>query len=191
MATTNSAAILRPRVTWYEYQQLPDDGMRYEVLEGELVVTPAPEYQHQLVSKNIEYAMETWRRARGGGGQVLHAPFDVILALDTIVQPDIVYMSAVTLKQVARGRLQGPPDVVVEIFNERGAARDRVTKLQVYAKFQVKEYWLVDLESRSLTVLGLVEGGYQTLASGAGDATVASSVMEGFAVSPREAFDGC
>ncbi len=58
-------------------------------------------------------------------------------------------------------------------------------------KFQVKEHWLVDLESRGLTVLCLVEGGYQTLASGAGDATVASGVMEGFAVSPREAFDGC
>lgn len=183
-----SRRVIRPRVTWADYQQLPDDGRRYEVLEGELVVTPAPGYPHQKASMNISYRMEGWRLSRGDAGRVLCAPYDVILAEDTIVQPDIVYLSGTTLDHIHDDRLFGAPDVAVEIHNQRSASRDRISKLQIYATYRVKEYWLVDLEGRSITVLRLAGDGYETIASGTGETPLASEVMEGFFITPREAF---
>ncbi len=192
MAPQASRIIPHPRLTWADYQQLPDDGNRYEILEGELVVTPAPEYRHQLASANLVVPVINWLNQRGDRGKLLHAPFDVVLAEDTIVQPDLVYMSEQTLRLIDKGRLHGVPDLVVEIFNERGAARDRLIKLQVYSRFRVREYWLVDLEARCITVLVLTDDGlYEQFASGSGSALLASRVLEGFTLETAAVFKDC
>ena len=192
MAPQTVRQIPRPRVTWAEYRQLPDDGNRYEVLEGELVVIPAPEYRHQSAFLNIIFLLEVWRRRQRDPGKILGAPFDVLLADDTIVQPDILYMSEQTRRLIVEGRLHGAPDLAIEIFNARGAARDRVSKLQIYARFLVKEYWLVDLEARSIMMLALREDGtYEQFASGTGDSSLASRILAGFSLKPSDAFEDC
>ena len=86
---------IHTRMTWSDYQQLPEDGNRYEVLEGTLMMSPAPGFRHQCVSMNLSYLVERWRRDSGAGGRVLTAPFDVVLSDDVILQPDLVYISGI------------------------------------------------------------------------------------------------
>ncbi|MBI4861726.1 MAG: Uma2 family endonuclease [Candidatus Riflebacteria bacterium] len=182
---------LRAHITWKEYQQLPDDGIRYEVLEGEIVMTPAPEPKHQTASVNLLFEMESWRRDGGGGGEGMFftAPVDVILAFDTIVQPDLVYIRGERAKTLVKKQIHGAPDLVVEIFRKARAERDRITKLQIYQRFSIQEYWLVDLDARSVTILTLSEDGYEVFASGTGDTKLGSKVLSGFEITPAEVFE--
>jgi Uma2 family endonuclease len=181
---------IRTRVTWAEYQLLPEDGKRYEVLEGELMMSPAPGFRHQRTSGNLYFALDSWRRAHAPGGQVLAAPFDVILSEDTILQPDLIYVRPERIGLIVDEKLRGAPDLAIEIFHSQGAGRDRISKLQVYARFKVPEYWLVDLDARAVTMLVLTPEGYEILASGFGDTMLTSRVLPGLALTPREVFEG-
>lgn len=176
------------RVTFADYLGLPEDGQRYEVLEGELMMSPAPGFRHQRVSGNLYFALESWRRSQAPRAQLLAAPFDVVLADTTIVQPDLVYVSAERTGLIVDERLHGAPDLAIEIFHTAGASRDRVLKLQIYARFQVREYWLVDLDARAITMLGLTAEGYAPFASGSGDLALASQALPGLSIVPRDIF---
>lgn len=179
---------ISPRMTLTEYDQLPEDRYRYEVLEGELMMSPAPGYGHQNAVMQLGVLISLWRRSSGDRGRVLSAPFDVVLAQDTIVQPDVLYIAANHLERLRDGRLHGAPDLAVEIFGVRGAARDRVAKLQIYARFGIPEYWLVDLDEQSVTMLELAGGSYRPLARGTGTEPLASRVLAGFTLLPADVF---
>jgi Uma2 family endonuclease len=179
---------IRAKMHFSDYLELPDDGKRYEVLEGTLMMSPAPGFRHQRVSSNLHFSLETWCRARAPEGQVLAAPFDVVLADDTIVQPDLIYVRPERAGLIVAERLHGAPDLVVEIFHAAGASRDRVAKLQVYSRFQIPEYWLVDIDARTLTMLALFNRDYTPFASGTGDAPLRSRVLDGLDIRPSEVF---
>jgi Uma2 family endonuclease len=181
---------IRAHMTWHEYQQLPEDRNRYEVLEGLLMMSPAPGRRHQHVVRKLIFLLELWRMENSPSSELLPAPFDVVLSDDIILQPDLVYVSEDNLSLIVDERLCGAPDLAVEIFNAKGAARDRVAKLQIYAKFGVREYWLVDLDARTITMLSLVENQYEQLASGTGSTKLASRVLPGFELMPRVVFEG-
>lgn len=180
----------RIRITWREYCQLPDDRIRYEVLDGDLVMTPAPDFAHQRVATNLCSAIDRWRRTHDPRGTVLTAPFDVILAFTTIVQPDLLYISEASMGHIVKGRLRGPPDLAIEIFGRRRALRDRVTKRRIYATFGIPEYWLVDLHARSVSILALQGGEYEDLATGRGRTLLASARLRGLAIRPQDVFAG-
>jgi Uma2 family endonuclease len=180
---------IHAKMTWADYEQLPDDGMRYEVLDGELWMTPAPGYRHQFTVGRLLHLIEAWREAHDPDGRVLTAPFDVILADDTIVQPDLVYLSSATRRRLVGGRLHGPPDLVAEVFHAKSASRDRVGKLQVYARFQIPEYWLVDLDAASITMLALAGSVYEAFEGGTGDIPLASRRLNGLVIRPLAVFE--
>ncbi len=99
----------RPRLTYADYLGLPEDGRRYEILDGELAVTPVPTTRHQRVSANLEYVL--MGHVRGLGlGTILYAPVDVILANDCIVQPDIVFVAAGREEIIKLRGIEGAPD---------------------------------------------------------------------------------
>lgn len=131
------------RLTYEDYETLPDDGRRYEILDGELAVTPAPVPKHQRVSGNLEFYLSSFVREHRLG-EVLHAPIDVILAPTTIVQPDILFLAAARETIVTHRAIEGPPDLLIEILSPRSIRRDRVTKAALYARFGVAHYWIVD-----------------------------------------------
>ena len=182
---------LRAHITLREYEELPDDGFRYELVEGDLTMTPAPEPRHETASVNLVFILERWRRAGGGGGRgmVFTAPVDVVLAFDTVVQPDLVYVSGERAATIVGKRIQGPPDLAVEVFYTQRADRDRVVKLNLYAKYRIREYWLIDLDAHTVTILTLGSDGYEVSTSGSGDVGLASPGLEGLVVVPAEVFD--
>ncbi|MFO0982303.1 MAG: Uma2 family endonuclease [Planctomycetota bacterium] len=133
------------RLTYDDYLELPDDGKRYEIIDGELFVTPAPTPDHQRASGRLHLALADWVRSHPPA-EVFYAPIDLILADDTIVQPDllVVLNPAVVTK---RG-IEAAPGLVVEILSPSTAKRDRGLKRGRYARSSVTEYWVVDADER-------------------------------------------
>ncbi len=140
------------KLTYEDYRQLPDDGKRYEIIEGELYVTPSPTTQHQRVVFELAKWLDSFVRGRSLG-EVLIAPLDVVLSEHTVVQPDIVFVSAERLDRVRENGIFGAPDLVVEVVSASTRERDAGLKKRLYLRSGVVEYWLVDPEEGTLTVV--------------------------------------
>ena len=158
-----STPTLGPGHTRDDYYALPDDGLRYELLEGELAVVAAPSFDHQRMSGELHVALHL---ARPDGLVVLAAPFDVELEFTSVVQPDLIVVGRDVPEQ--RG-LMGPPLLAVEILSPNGRGRDQVRKKRLYERAGVPSYWILDPEVPSLTAWELHEGHYEVAALVAGD----------------------
>ena len=173
------------RLTYDDYCLLPNDGKRYEVIDGELFVTPSPLTRHQLVVMNLLYYLVDFVK-KHGLGEVYPAPLDVVLSPNDVVEPDILYVSKARAAIVTEKNVQGAPDLVVEVLSESTAKIDRTTKLKLYARFAVREYWLIDPIKLSAEVYRLGPEGFE-LASQlpAGDA-LTSPLFPGFSLPLRK-----
>src|SRR5262245_39997816 len=137
-------------LTYDDYRATPNDGRRYELVEGEIRMAPSPGTQHQRITLDLAvvlYAHVKERRL----GQILIAPLDVILDRGTVVQPDLLFVSTPRLGVVSKRGIEGPPDLVVEILSESTQSFDRGAKQQAYARYGVDHYWIVDPEARPLS----------------------------------------
>jgi Uma2 family endonuclease len=151
--------VTRVVLTYRDYEALPADGRRYEIHDGELSVTPAPNTEHQRISANLFVALRRHVEERGLG-EVLYAPVDVILADTSIVQPDIVFLDPSRASAVSRRGIEGPPTLAVEIISPSTTAIDRTTKRQLYARYAVPYFWLIDPGARVIEALVLEAGTY-------------------------------
>jgi Uma2 family endonuclease len=124
---------------------------RLELIDGELFVTPSPTPLHQFVSGRLQFLFKQ-KVLELGYGLVFNAPLDVRLAHDTIVQPDLIFILPDRRPTVTAARVEGAPSLAVEILSPSTSAVDRTTKRDVYARYGVPEYWLVDTEARTVTV---------------------------------------
>ena len=138
-------AIKIPRtvLTWEHYVELPNDGKRYEIIEGELYVSPSPSEKHQRAATNLTYTLVGHSRTHRLG-RVYAAPFDVVLAFTSIVQPDILFISTERLGILTAANVQGAPDLVVEIISPSSTKTDQEVKRDLYAKYGVKHYWVFE-----------------------------------------------
>lgn len=135
------------RITWRDAQLMPENGKRYEAIDGELYVTPAPSRRHQWVSGNLERELRRLLQDPGHGW-VYHAPIGVEFPdTEEGVQPDIIYVSRAHADRLVDEGIRGAPDLVVEILSPGTAERDRTIKRKLYARQGVRQYWIVDLES--------------------------------------------
>lgn len=136
-------------LTHEDYLCLPDDGKRYEILEGVLYVTPSPATRHQRVSRNLQRLLDSFV-FKNKLGEVFYAPLDVVLSNISITQPDLIYISSSNLEIITEKNIWGAPDLVVEILSPATSRTDKTIKAQVYAHHGVRYYWIVD--SDSLTI---------------------------------------
>lgn len=150
--------VISPAFSYEDYLQLPDDGKRYEVLEGELVVSPSPKRKHQrVVGKLFNYLT---RAEQAGYGEAYVAPFDVIFDPYNITQPDVLFVSRERLAILTEDNVQGAPDLVVEILSQSTRSRDFGAKLRIYARHGVRYYWIVDPQADTLQPYEWREDGY-------------------------------
>jgi Uma2 family endonuclease len=163
-------------LTYDDYRRLPDDGRRYEILDGEIYVTPAPGTSHQRTSRDLGFLLHDHVRRRGLG-EILIAPIDVILDRSTVVQPDLLFVAASRSAMITERGVEGPPDLVVEILSPGSDDRDRGAKRQLYARFGVAHYWLVDPVARTLSELRLEGAAYRLVATHTGSARVRSPLF--------------
>ncbi len=148
------------KFTYQDYLQLPDD-KRYELVEGELFLVPAPDLYHQRISRDLEVALCLYVR-KHGLGEVFDAPCDVVFSEINVVQPDLLFVSKERAGALTRANVQGSPDLVVEILSPSTGQRDLGIKKNVYAKYGVREYWIVDPDARTIEVLTWTETGYRS-----------------------------
>jgi Uma2 family endonuclease len=144
-----------------DYERLPDDGLRYELVRGELHMAPAPGTDHQTTRGYLFYfLMQQIQLA--GHGRVFHAPIDLELGPDTIVQPDIVVVLKQSAALITPQRIIGSPNLVIEIASPSTASYDRREKRDLYAAGGVPEYWIVDPASRTIELLLLAGSIYRS-----------------------------
>ncbi|HEU0300107.1 MAG TPA: Uma2 family endonuclease [Longimicrobium sp.] len=143
--------------TYEEFARLPDDGNRYEVIAGELYVTPAPETPHQVVSGRFFLEMANFAMKEHHLGEVLYAPLDVLFGEGDYLEPDIVFLRNEHTHYRTRRAVEGPPDLIIEIVSRSTARQDRGIKRERYAHFGVPEYWIIDADRRRVEVYRLQE----------------------------------
>ena len=182
MATVET---IRPRLTYADLERMPDDGRRYELYDGEVVVVPSPLPLHQMVHARLVDLLRSYAAARGG--LCLYAPLDIVFSDYDVLQPDIVYFrperrQLIDLRKVIRI----PPDLCIEILSPSTAGRDRGRKMETFARFGVKEYWIVDPASAALEAHELAGGRYQLRERATEADSVSSPLLPGlsFSVGP-------
>lgn len=182
------STIVAPKLTYKDLQAMPNDGKRYELIDGEVYITPSPSWRHQEILGNIYIALRTFVEERDLG-KVSLAPLDVVFDQRNALQPDLLFVRKDRLNVIQHGHIEGPPDLVIEVLSPSTASYDRDTKIQVYARSGVSEIWFVDPESRTVDVLNLgADGRFILTAHLSGDGAIAAAVLPGLPLSLRQVF---
>jgi len=147
----------------HDYMALPAEP-RCELIFGTFYISPSPLVLHQIVVLLLHTLLD--RIGDSTGGLALAAPLDVTLADHSVVQPDVIYVSAAS-RAIVQDRIEGAPDLLVEVLSPGTARRDRGEKLLLYAEAGVREYWIVDPRERQIEFL-VNEGGRFVVALSAG-----------------------
>jgi Uma2 family endonuclease len=178
------------RLTYDDLESIPEErpGDRHEIIDGELVVTPSPIPVHQIISANIEYALARLVR-ESGLGIVLHAPIDIRFTPENVLIPDIIFIAQDRLHIIGPKTIDAAPDLVVEILSPGTRRRDLEIKRALYARFGVQEYWIVDPDARTLSVLALASDKFEPVPGGEGGA-IASRVLPGLTLALKDVFAG-
>ena len=167
---------LQPRVGYADLLNMPDDGRRYEIHGGELVVVPSPLLLHQIVAAEVFTRLNDYRRRFGG--LAVTAPLDIVFDEHEVVQPDIVFFRAERLRLLDPHTVtRAAPDIAVEVLSPSTAATDRGRKMRIFARYGVAEYWLVDPIRRQLEVHVLEAGTYRCAQTARAGDTVRSVLL--------------
>jgi Uma2 family endonuclease len=179
----------RVRLTYADYAVFPDDGRRYELHEGELSVTPAPGLEHQDTLGNLFVIIRSHVSTKGLG-RVFFAPVDCILENITVVQPDLVFVDTTRLSLMSERGIEGAPTLVVEVLSSSSGTIDRRRKLQLYARYAVPYYWIVDPPARTIEAHQLTLGAYREAGRLSGAMTASLPPFEDLLINPAEIWPG-
>jgi len=140
--------------SYEDLQALPDDLFRHEIIDGEHFVTPAPGSRHQRLSARLFRAIDRVVSEKALG-EVFYAPLDVILSSWSVVEPDLLFVTAARSRIIGARGLTAAPDLVVEILSLSSRRTDEIRKRQLYEAFGAQEYWIVDPEIDTIKVYRL------------------------------------
>ncbi|GAC1425647.1 MAG: hypothetical protein NVSMB57_17000 [Actinomycetota bacterium] len=172
---------LRPdeRMTYDEYTALPDDGLRRQVIDGKVFVTPSPNIRHQNLVLDIGVAIRVYLRAHNGG-QVFVSPCDVVLSEYDVVQPDVIFVADDRIEVVTTANIRGVPTLVIEVVSD--SRMDRVRKRDLYAAAGIPTYWIVDPDADRIEVYRLAGDSYAPPVIFESGSTLGIDELAGFAL---------
>ncbi|MCX6545438.1 MAG: Uma2 family endonuclease [Acidobacteria bacterium] len=174
-------------VTYADLERWPDDGKQYELYDGEVRVVPAPTFFHQIVLANLLDILQVYRKTHGGF--VLPAPLDIIFREDTVLQPDVTFLTESTFRLLdVHKPIRSAPDLVIEILSPSTSKWDRIKKYGVYARYGVAEYWIVDPGNETVEIFALRDGAYELAASGQRGGQLMSATLPGLVVELERVF---
>ena len=172
-------AVTKPAGTWTydDLFALPDDGTRYEIIEGELYAMPAPNWDHAATIMNLLFLLGPVIHSLGG--KLATAPLDVFFHGGDPVQPDIVVILPGSAA-IGKGRgVEGVPDLLIEILSPSNRGHDLLTKRSLYARAGVREYWIVDPANRTFEILALDRDAFHSVQIAAGGEDAISPLLGG------------
>jgi|SRR6185436_11670608 len=177
-----------PRVSFAELCQWPDDGRRYELYDGEVIVVPAPIPRHQLVAIRIGRLLLEY--AEASGSLALISPLDIAFTEHDVLQPDVVLFRPERRSQIDMMKvIRIAPDLAVEVVSPGTEGRDRGRKMQMFARFGVGEYWIVDPVRNVLEIHELNERTYMLAVTCGETALVDSPSLPGLSFDASRVFD--
>lgn len=182
---TQTAAV-KKKYTYKDYLNIPDD-KRCELIEGELIMTPSPKTEHLRIVGKLDFHLRKFVM-ENKTGEVFFAPYDVYLDEESVLQPDILFVSKERSNIIGENNIQGAPDLVVEILSEATAYRDAVQKKMLYARFGVREYWMVAPKEKFIELYSLKNKEYALVKTFFYDDTLESPVLPGFRLALKEIF---
>jgi Uma2 family endonuclease len=137
------------KLTYGDYEMMPADGFRHELIDGAELMTPAPNPDHQAVVVNLTALLHARARRLG---HVFVAPTDVVLSEHDLVQPDLLFVTKTRAHLIGAKNIEGAPDLVIEVLSPSTETVDRVQKLGLYDRSGVREYWVVDPASKTVQI---------------------------------------
>ncbi|MDF9407708.1 MAG: hypothetical protein A4E52_01508 [Pelotomaculum sp. PtaB.Bin013] len=181
------AAITSDRIYTYEdYSRLPE-GAPYQLIGGNLVLTPAPTTYHQIISMKLGTKMAGYVMEKDLG-LVLFAPIDVYFENTETYQPDIIFIAKERLSIIEKEKIKGSPDLVIEILSPGTGYYDLKKKFKIYENHGVKEYWIVDPEDCSVEIYAVQEGKFILRHKAEKKGSVDSKVVTGFKIDVENFF---
>ena len=174
------------KYTHADLLQFPDDGKRREIIDGDLYVTPSPINYHQKILLNLTMAFGKFLEDHPLG-ELRFAPLDVILSQHDVLEPDLLLVSN-EHRDILQDWVRGAPDLVVEILSPSTESRDRGIKLKAYARFGIREYWIVDPNAQVVEVYRLAAEGLQQAAKCVTGETIETPLLPGFALAVASIF---
>ncbi|MBI5192128.1 MAG: Uma2 family endonuclease [Nitrospirae bacterium] len=176
----------KTRYTYEDYMKTPDD-VRYELIDGDLLMSPAPNIRHQIISGNINALIRSYVKDKELG-TVFYAPCDVVLGDENVFEPDILFISKQNSGIIADANIKGAPDLIVEILSPSTADRDLINKKRIYAKYGVKEYWIADPQEKTVELFILNNEQFDLKKSYAQDDVIESVILQGLRIPLKEIF---
>lgn len=168
-------------LTYADLERFPDDNLRRELIDGELIVTAAPRLRHQGVVKRLLRFLDQY--VEGHGGEVVVSPFDVLLSDGDVVEPDLLVVRAENLDRLEEAFLRGAPDIVIEVSSPSTRRLELIRKRNLYERYGVPEYWYVDLEADRIDVYRRADEGFERPLVLERPDDLTSPLLPGFAMS--------
>ena len=174
-------------MSYADLERAPEDGRRYELYDGEVYVVPAPIPRHQRVQIRLVEWLDAY--AESVGGFTVDSPIDIVFSEYDVLQPDVVFFGPARAHLIDLDRaIRHPPDLCVEILSPSTEATDRGRKLQMFARYGVPDYWIVDPIAQVIEVHRLEAGSYALTQRATGDDEVVSVSLPGAALRARTIF---
>jgi Uma2 family endonuclease len=181
-----------PRWTSRDLELFPDNGKRYEIIDGDLYVSKQPNYWHQFACGRVFSRLDIWNNHTGAGFPNI-AP-GIIFAEDDDVAPDVTWISKKRLASVlgVDGKLHAAPELVVEVLSPGSAneRRDRDIKLRLYSRRGVREYWILDWRKRRIEIYRRKRARLHIHTTLIEEDTLSSPLLPGFSCSVSALFEG-
>ncbi len=184
-------AITKPAAGQWQYEDLfslPEDGKRYEIIEGDLYEMPAPSWDHQVIIVNLLLLLAPVIQSLGG--RILIAPLDVFFEGANPVQPDILAILPGWQGALPQRGPQGAPDLLIEVLSPSNRGHDLLTKRALYARAGVREYWIVDPARQTVDILTLDRDALHSVQTASGADAAISPLLEGIAFPVTAIFAG-
>lgn len=181
-----SAPLVKPHVTYRDLCEIQTD-QRWELIEGEAFLAPAPNLRHQRVLQRL---LRRFEDAVTDRSEVYLAPVDVVLADDTALQPDLVFVREEN-RDILGDHVTGPPDLVAEVLSPSTRKMDRELKIEAYARFGIPEYWIVDPLAETVEVYRLEGPGaasYGLIGTHGARETVTTPLLPTLGIDPADLF---
>lgn len=177
-----------PPLTVDDYRSLPEAGPRYQLIEGDLYIAPAPNRFHQEISRNLQFKILLYLRETGRG-KVFNAPFDIYLDRTNAYQPDLIIVLNDRLHILTEAGAEGAPNLVIEILSPKTRQLDLEYKRKAYPRFGVQELWIIDPDPRLTTQHRFAADGRVVTAVASESDLLSSPLLPGFTISGAELYE--
>jgi Uma2 family endonuclease len=175
------------RMSYTDLQQMPEDGRRFELYDGELFEMSGPILLHQAIANNLKRIIEDAQTTIGGISFI--APFDVVFSEFDVVMPDLIFLTQARRDLLdLRGPARAVPDLAIEVLSPSTRSNDRGRKMKMFARYGVNEYWIADPDTSVLEVWKLESGNYALTQRASNADVVRSPLLAPFAFPVSRAF---